>query len=58
MFDIGLSDDSIAVMAQQLLSISLATKEGHYTHLEITDMYLEIFKKLKEQLVTTDSVVE
>lgn len=42
--------ENIAVMANSLLSMSLATKEGHFTHIEITNMYIEIYNKLKSEL--------
>jgi hypothetical protein len=58
MLDFGISEESIAVMAQQLLSIALVTKEGHNTHMQITQMYLEIFKKLKEEMLPKEATDE
>jgi hypothetical protein len=55
MFEI--SESELAVTAQQLLSMSLCTKEGHFTHIQITEMYIAIFKKLKEELMDSEDSV-
>lgn len=52
MFEFGVSEETIASLAQSILSYSLLGNEGHFNYDQITEQYLTIYKRLKKEMLT------